>query len=114
MINAQDVWVKLNEEGMLDEEGKDWAVGNTVMNFARDMENVKAEDKNRVLKMIIGLFGDGNVTLTNNPDKWTEITAGLWQSKDDPVMFSTDGGQTYYSCNDAERIIHTAVSEVAE
>lgn len=111
MVNAQEVWNKLNAQGMLDEDGKDWNVGNTVMNFARDMENVGLGDKTRVLKLIKELYGDGSSNITNNPDKWTEITAGLWQSVVDPVMFSTDGGTTYYSCNDPERVLHTSMSE---
>lgn len=109
MINAQEVWNKLNAQGMLDEEGKDWNVGNTVMNFARDMENVGLGDKTRVLKLIKDLYGDGSSDITNESNKWTEITSGLWQSVVDPVMFSTDGGATYYSCNDPERVIHKSI-----
>lgn len=108
-MNAQEVWKKLNEQGMLDEEGKDWNVGNAVMNIARDIDSLTEQEKNRVLKMVINFYGDGNVTITNNPENWSEITDGLWQSISDPTMFSTDGGKTYYSCNDPEHKIHTSV-----
>lgn len=108
-MNAQDVWQLLNKQEMLDEDGKDWKVGNAVMNFARDMESLKEEERNKVLKMIIDLYGDGSVAITNDPANWAEITDGLWQSINDPTMFSTDGGKTYYSCNDPEHRIHTSI-----
>lgn len=115
MITAQDVWNELNRKNMLDEEGKNWNVGNTVMNFARDVDALTDEERNLVLRTIIGYYGDGSVTITSNPENWVEITDGLWQSKEDPTMFSTDGGKTYYSCNDSEHRIHTAVaSEVPQ
>lgn len=108
-MNAQDVWQLLNKQEMLDEDGKDWKIGNAVMNFARDVEALNEGERNKVLKMIIDLYGDGSVAITNDPANWAEITDGLWQSIKDPTMFSTDGGKTYYSCNDPEHRIHTSI-----
>lgn len=109
-MNAQEVWNKLNEQGMLDEKGKDWNVGNTVMNFARDMEHITEQERNRVIKMVINFYGDGTVSINNDPENWAEITDGLWQSISDPTLFSTDHGKTYYSCNDPEHKVRTSVS----
>lgn len=109
MTKAQDVWNKLNAQNMLDEEGQGWKVGNTVMNLARDMEGLNEQERASVMKMVVGFYGDGSVSITNNPENWAEITTGLWQSKTDPMMFSTDGGKTYYSCNDPEHTIHTSI-----
>lgn len=107
MINK--VWNELGSKGLLDEDSDKFEVGNTVLNFARDFEKVSEQNKGKVLELIKHFFGDGSVEISSDPGNWTEITDGLWQSTVKPDLFSTDGGKTYYSCNDSERKIHTSV-----
>lgn len=35
--------------------------------------------------------------LTDDPEEWTEVSDGCWQSKREPASFSKDGGKTYYN-----------------
>lgn len=43
--------------------------------------------------------------ITSDPDEWMNVSdvsgVPMWQSKRDPSFFSTDGGSTWYSLNDA-------------
>lgn len=34
--------------------------------------------------------------ITNDPDEWDEVSDGMWQSKRNPALFSSDGGETHY------------------
>lgn len=109
MTKSQEVWKELHEKGLLDEEGGvNWNVGNAVMNFARDMEKIPDCDKDWVMRLVIGFYGNGTGTIVGKPVRWTKLAEGLWQSKDNPALFSTDGGSTYYSCNDPEHTVYSS------
>jgi hypothetical protein len=54
--------------------------------------------------------------LTNDPSEWTEVSEmcpvaqrPVYQNRRDSAMFSNDGGKTYYSVDDKERKLITAV-----
>jgi hypothetical protein len=53
--------------------------------------------------------------ITNDPAEWMEVSEymgpsekGVWQNRRDSSFFSNDGGKTYYSVDDKDRILKTA------
>lgn len=45
--------------------------------------------------------------ITSNPEEWEKVTEGigtipdpLWQHRDDPNIWSIDGGKTFYSISE--------------
>lgn len=58
--------------------------------------------------------------ITDDPTEWGSVAEyyskdhpAVWQSRRDPTLFSGDGGKTYYSVDDPERKLVTAVPHKA-
>ena len=68
------------------------------------------------IPMLTELLQHKNLTpITANPDEWYyhgpdvwDGTNGVWQNKRNGALFSTDGGNTYYSVDDLNRISQTS------
>lgn len=41
--------------------------------------------------------------LTSNRDEWTEVADGMWQSKRNPAVFSSDAGATWWHVDDGPK-----------
>lgn len=109
MKNVTECWDTLLSMGYLDEDGEQFEIGNAVMNLARDLERIKnPESKKRVIEMLNELFKVQDYVPTTSEEEWNEISDGMWQNTNDPRLFSADGGKTYYSCNDADRVVQAS------
>jgi hypothetical protein len=64
------------------------------------------------------LFSRPLTPVTNDPAEWVLLPGsdsdggGIWQNKRDPSLFSTDGGQTYYSIERIKAAAQAATSSV--
>ena len=106
MITTQELWKELDQSGYLNEDNKDlFEVGNTILNLSRDLSKISDANKKKVIEMINELFDTRDYIPTNSSDEWSLVIDGMWQNTNDPSLFSTDGGNTYYSCNDSEHNI---------
>lgn len=109
MMSATECWDTLLSMGYLDEDGEQFEIGNAVMNLARDLERIKnPESKKRVIEMLNEFFKVQDYVPTTSEEEWNEISDGMWQNTNDPRLFSADGGKTYYSCNDADRVVQAS------
>lgn len=43
--------------------------------------------------------------LSDDPTEWMEVSENIWQSRRQSDAFSTDGGKTFYTLEDREKII---------
>lgn len=47
--------------------------------------------------------------ITSNPDEWNDVSemngSPMWQNNRNPMLFSTDGGKSYYNVDDKKKKI---------